>query len=67
VPLAHACNPGYSGGSKQELMVQSKTLSQKKKPITKKGWWRVSKWVLSSNPSTGKKKKKPREKYVRIK
>jgi hypothetical protein len=71
VPVAHACNPSYSGGRDQEDCGSKpgKTNNlqdpiSKKKSITKKGWWSGSSGraptyqVLSSNPSTIKKKKK---------
>jgi hypothetical protein len=61
VPLAHACNPGYSGGSNQELMVQSKTLSQKKNPSQKRagGGSPSGSWVQT--PVLEKKKKTQRK------
>jgi hypothetical protein len=61
--VGHVCNPSYSGGRDQEdcgskpaWEIVHETLSQK--TLQKKGlveWLKV--WALSSNPSTGKKKK----------
>jgi hypothetical protein len=68
VPVAHACNPGYSGGSDQNdcglkpAQANSSVRPHLKKPFTKIGlveWLKVK--ALSSNPSTAKKKKKKKE------
>jgi hypothetical protein len=65
VPVAHSCNPRYSGGRDQEdqgskpAWGNSSNDPISKKPITKKGlveWLKVK--ALSSNLSTAKKKKK---------
>jgi hypothetical protein len=68
VPVAHICNPSYSGGRDQKdhssrgskpARTNSSGDPISKKPITKTG---LSEWLklkaLSSNPSTAKKKKK---------
>jgi hypothetical protein len=45
VPVAHACNPSYSGGRDQETHSSRQTLANSspdpisKIPKTKKGWW----------------------------
>jgi hypothetical protein len=63
--VAHSCNPSYSGGKDQEdcgskpAQANSSQDPISKKPFTKKGlveWLKVK--VLSSNPSTAKKKKR---------
>jgi hypothetical protein len=63
-PVAHACKPNYSGGRDQEdfgskpAWAKSLQDTTSKIPITKKGlveWLKVK--VLSSSPSTTKKKK----------
>jgi hypothetical protein len=47
VPVAHICNPSYSGGRDQEALsskparANSLRESMWKKPITKKGWFKV--------------------------
>jgi hypothetical protein len=55
-PVAHACNPSYSGGSGQEdrgsKSAQADSPSQKRLVE----WLKVK--VLSSSPSISKKKKK---------
>jgi hypothetical protein len=60
-PVAHACNPSYSGGRDQEHLglkpgwANSSPDPILKMPITKKGlveWLMVK--ALSSNPSTAK-------------
>jgi hypothetical protein len=44
-PMAHACNPSYSGGRDQEdhgskpVWANSSQDPILKKPITRKGWW----------------------------
>jgi hypothetical protein len=64
-PVAHACNPCYSGGRDQEdhglkpVWANSSTKPYLKKPFTKTGlveWLKIKN--LSSSPSTTKKKKK---------
>jgi hypothetical protein len=68
VPVAHTCNPSYSGGRDQKdhsskpAQGNSSRHPILKKPITKKGlveWLKVQ--ALSSNPRTTKKKKKKRK------
>jgi hypothetical protein len=64
-PVAHPCNPSYSGGRDQEdhsskpAQANSSTRPYLKKPFTK---IRLVEWLkvkaLSSNPSAKKKKKK---------
>jgi hypothetical protein len=71
MPVAHACNPSYSGGRNQEdrgskpswaNSLQDCILKIEKKGKKKKDWWSGSRCrALSSNPSTGKKKKKKKE------
>jgi hypothetical protein len=41
VPLAHACNPSFSGGRDQEVGGSKSAWEDPilKKPITKKSWW----------------------------
>jgi hypothetical protein len=67
-PVAHTCNLRYSGGRDQEdcgsKPAPANSLQELilKKPMTKKGlveWLKVK--VLSSNPSTEKKKKSERK------
>jgi ribosomal protein S21 len=67
-PVAHACNPSYSGGKDQEARSSKPPGANSlqgpisKKPITKIGlveWLKVK--TLSSSPSTAKKKKKKRK------
>jgi hypothetical protein len=66
-PVAHSCNPSYSGGRDQEdrsLKPVQENSSQdpvSKKPTTKKGWlsgsrWRP--WVRAPVPEKKKKRKK---------
>jgi hypothetical protein len=64
MPVAHTCNPNYSGGRDQEdrssKPAQANPILQN--PITKKGlaeWLKVK--ALSSNPTTTKKKKRKNE------
>jgi hypothetical protein len=64
MPVAHACNPSYSGGSDQEDHgLRPVWGSSSQDPISKKGWWSGSSGratayeALSSNPSTAKKKR----------
>jgi hypothetical protein len=65
VPVAHVCNPSYSGGRNQEDhdskpgWATSSARPYLKKHFTKIGlaeWLKVK--ALSSSPSTAKKKKK---------
>jgi hypothetical protein len=65
VPVAHACNPSYSGGRDQEDHVLKPAWANNsqdpisKKPITKKGYWSGSRcrpWVQV--PVLQKKRKK---------
>jgi hypothetical protein len=62
-PMAHACNPSYSGGRDQEDLGSKPNLGKQfsrpylEKPFTKIGlveWLKVK--VMSSSPSTTKKK-----------
>jgi hypothetical protein len=39
-PVAHTCNPSYSGG--RDLQFEASPIS--KKPIMKKGWWSGSRF-----------------------
>jgi hypothetical protein len=64
-PVAHACNPSYSGGRDQEdygskpAQANSSVRPYLEKSFTKVGlveWLKVK--ALSSSPSTTKKKKK---------
>jgi hypothetical protein len=63
--VAHACNPGYSGGRDQKdrslkpAQANSSVRPYLKKPFTKIGlveWLKMK--TLSSSPSSAKKKKK---------
>jgi hypothetical protein len=64
-PVAHTCNPRYSGGRDQEdhglkpARANSSPDPILKKTHYKKGWWSgVAQGIISSNPSTAKKPKK---------
>jgi hypothetical protein len=63
VPVAHTCNPSYSGGRDQEDC-SSKLRNYLEKPYHKKlglvEWLKVK--ALSSSPSTAKKKTKTKKK-----
>jgi hypothetical protein len=68
MPVAHACNPSYSGGRDQEdhglKPAQANSLQDPilKKPFTKTGlveWLKVK--ALSSSPSTPLKKKETKK------
>jgi hypothetical protein len=57
VPVAHACNPSYSGGRQQEDCSSKPAWANSlqdpisKKHFTKKGWWsgsRCKPWVQTS-------------------
>jgi hypothetical protein len=57
--VAHTCNPSYSGGGDQEDHGLKSARANSSKP-SQKSAGRVAHGVLSSNPSTAKKKKKVR-------
>jgi hypothetical protein len=56
VPVAHACNPSYSGGRdlqedrglKPAQANSSRDLILKKKPNLKQGWWSVAQVIDAS-------------------
>jgi hypothetical protein len=65
VPVAHTCNPSYSGGRDQEdcsLKPAQANTSYLENTHCKKCWQSGSEWLkvkaLSSSPSIAKKKKK---------
>jgi hypothetical protein len=69
VPVAHTCNPSYSGGRDQEYQgLRPARATSSQEPISernhyKKGlveWLKV--YTLSSYPITAKKRKKQRKK-----
>jgi hypothetical protein len=69
-PVAHPCNPNYSGDRDQEdlgskpaqpnNLSKKKSQKKKKKSINKKGLVEA----LSSSPSTGQKKRKKKKKEM---
>jgi hypothetical protein len=68
-PVAHACNPSYSGGRDQEDHGSKPARANSSRdPISKKTFTKIGlvEWLkvkaLSSNTSTAKKKKKERKK-----
>jgi hypothetical protein len=64
-PVAHICNPSYSGGREQEYQGLKPAWANSlrdpilKKPITKKGWWNGSRIGPEFKPQYCQKKKKP--------
>jgi hypothetical protein len=71
--VAHVCNPRYSGGRDQEDLGSESAWANSsqdpilRKPSQKKGWWSGSRFRLSTNASTAKKRKrKKKESYYTI-
>jgi hypothetical protein len=70
VPVAHACDPSYSGGRDEEDRGSKPAWANSlgdpilKNPITKKDWWSGSRCRLSVQapiPHTKKKKRKKKD------
>jgi hypothetical protein len=55
-PVVHTCNTSCSGGSDQEDWIEASSENSLKNPLQKRAGG-VAQGVLSSNPSTTKKKK----------
>jgi hypothetical protein len=66
MPVAHTCNPSYSGGRDQKDQGSKPASSCWKKPITKKGWWIVSRWRPWVQTPVRKKKKKKYERWALV-